>query len=88
MGHRTRSTRGELAYELIDISSGQLTAMLDLAWPEGLQQGLSQPVALLIDEDSEVEKFASQAGFAVYTDTASLKDYISREIIGIAAAAD
>ena len=79
---------GELAYELIDISSGQLTAMLDLAWPEGLQQGLSQPVALLIDEDSEVEKFASQAGFAVYTDTASLKDYISREIIGIAAAAD
>ena len=79
---------GEFAYELIDLTSGRLTAVLDLAWPEGLQQGLSQPVALLIDEDAEVEKFASQAGFAVYTDAESLKSYVRRDIISPPLAAD
>ena len=45
---------GELMYELTDPSTGDPLAVLDLAWPNGLQEGLSQPVALLLDEGPEV----------------------------------
>ena len=79
---------GELSYELVNETTGLPIAVLDLAWPDGIQAGLSQPVALLIDEDAEVEALASQAGFALYTDVDSLKRYINRDILAIAVAAD
>ena len=34
---------GELLYELTDEDTGKPLAILDLAWPNGLQEGLSQP---------------------------------------------
>ena len=38
---------GELMFELSEgMESGAVLAVLDLAWPNGLQEGLSQPVAL------------------------------------------
>ena len=39
-----------------------------LAWPEGLQTGLSKPVALLIDEPPEVLQLANARGFRYFTD--------------------
>jgi len=36
--------------ELTDLESGEPLAVLDLAWPEGLQAEQSEPVALLLDE--------------------------------------
>ena len=42
---------GEMNYELCDEITGEVIAILDLAWPDGLQEGYSQSVALLIDED-------------------------------------
>ena len=47
---------GELGYEIAHMSTGESLAILDLAWPNGLQEGYSQPVALLIDEDARVEE--------------------------------
>ena len=44
---------GEFEYQLVDEDTGEFLAILDLAWPNGLQEGYSQPVALLIDEDQE-----------------------------------
>ena len=79
---------GELGYELVDERNGELLAILDLAWPEGIQQGFSQPVTLLIDEDAEIEKYASQAGFRIYTDVDSLKEYINNDALAISVAAD
>ena len=35
---------GEFLYELTDQETGQPIAILDLAWPDGLQSGLSQPL--------------------------------------------
>jgi hypothetical protein len=56
---------GELRYELVDEKTRELAAILDLAWPNGLQEGLSQPVAVLLDEGAEVEEIANAAGVSV-----------------------
>ena len=74
---------GEFGLEVVDEATGSLLATLDLAWPDGLQQGLSQPVALLIDEDAEVETAASQHGFSCFTDVESFKKYVSSQILAV-----
>lgn len=58
---------GMFSYELVDESTGELKVILDLAWPAGIQEGYSQPVVLLIDEDLEVEKEVNQAGYRFFT---------------------
>ena len=47
----------------------------------GLQVGLSQPVALLIDEDEFVRQAASKAGFRVFTTLADFRQHLERDII-------
>ena len=79
---------GEFSYELVDESTGELKLVLDLAWPEGIQQGYSQPVVLLIDEESEVEKGVNQAGFRFFTSPEDFKSYIRNEILALSQAAD
>ena len=72
--------QGELGYELVDGSDGQVT-ILDLAWSQGIQTGKSQPAALLIDEDDETLKVASGSGFACFTNLADLQRYVQRELL-------
>jgi hypothetical protein len=76
---------GELMYELVDPESGEPVAILDLAWPNGLQEGYSQPVALLIDEPTEVEEAVNRAGFQFFTKIDSFHDYVNREILAVSA---
>ncbi len=73
---------GEYMYELADLDSGEPLAILDLAWPSGLQEGYSQPVALLIDESRETMEAASRAGYRYFTDVDSFYKYVEREILG------
>lgn len=54
---------GELMYELTDPDTGNQLAIIDLAWPNGLQEGLTEPVALLINEGSDVEEIVNAAGY-------------------------
>jgi hypothetical protein len=72
---------GELMYELVDNESNEAIAILDLAWPNGLQEGLSQPVALLIDEPIEVEEAVNRAGFQFFSSVKALRGYVKREIL-------
>jgi len=72
---------GELSYELVDEESGDVVAILDLAWPDGLQEGLSQPVAVLIGEGEDVEEAASQAGFRFFSSPHSFRRYVKEEIL-------
>ena len=72
---------GEVMYELLDPQSEEPVAILDLAWPNGLQEGLSQPVALLIDEPIEVEEAVNRAGFQFFTTLDSFREYVNREIL-------
>ena len=79
---------GEFEYQLVDEDTGEFLAILDLAWPNGLQEGYSQPVALLIDEDQETKRMASQAGFRFYSDVESLKQYVKGRILATSLAAN
>lgn len=73
---------GELGHEIFDANTGDLTATLDLAWPNGLQDGLSEPVAVLIDEENSVRIAANNAGFhRIYTTPEEFKRYVL-ELIG------
>lgn len=71
---------GELLYELTE-GSGDVLAVLDLAWPDGLQTGYSDPTALLIDEADRLVKIVNRAGFRFFTDVEEFKDYIATEVI-------
>ena len=75
---------GEIAYELVDLDTGEQKAMFDLAWPSGIQEELSQPVAVLLNESAEVLAIASGAGFRCYTTVNDFKQYVEREILGTA----
>lgn len=56
-------------------------AVFDLAWPEGLQPGYSQPVAILINEPREVEEVANRAGYRFFTTIAEFKAYVEKVIL-------
>ncbi len=71
--------RGEFGKELVD-SDGNLVATLDLAWPEGIKQELTDRVALLIDEEAETIVAASQFGYRCYSAIEDFKNYIQNEI--------
>lgn len=70
---------GEFQFELIfDINK---TAIIDLAWPEGIQTGLSKPVAFILNEEKELEEILNKAGFTFYTNPEDFKGYVGREIL-------
>lgn len=72
---------GEYMYELCDSDSGEPLAIIDLAWSEGLQPGYSLPVALLLNEPTEVEEIVNRAGYKYFKDVESFKNYVKREIL-------
>ena len=72
---------GEITHELVDLETGNQQAIIDLAWPQGIQTELSQPVALLINETSETIALISQAGFKCFTTPEKLKGYIEADIL-------
>lgn len=79
---------GELLYHLVDQDTGDLLAILDLAWPNGLQEGLTQPVGLLIDESDEVKATVQQAGFRYFVDGEAFRQYVEREVLQYAPVGD
>ena len=76
---------GELGYEITG-NDGTLIATLDLAWPNGLQDGLSEKVAVLIGEDNQVRKAANDAGFKLlFAETTAPEDFrrhVEENILG------
>jgi hypothetical protein len=79
--------RGTLAYDFADPDTGEQRAVFDLAWPSGIQEELSQPVAVLLNEGSEVIAIASQAGYRCFVSTNEFKRYVLSEILAQEAAA-
>lgn len=72
---------GEYLYELVHPETGEPIAILDLAWPKGLQEGLSEPVALLISEEAQTLEAANQAGFKYFTSIEEFKRYVERDVL-------
>jgi hypothetical protein len=74
---------GEFMHHLVDEDTGDLLAVVDLAWPNGLQEGLSQPVAVLLDEAQEVETLVNNAGFRYFTDLATFREYVREDVLAL-----
>lgn len=64
---------GIIEHELSHPESGDPVAILDLAWPNGIQEGFSDPVAPLLDEGPRTLQAANDHGFRHFT-AASLAD--------------
>lgn len=73
--------RGVVAYDFADPESGEQQAVFDLVWPSGIQEELSQPVAVLLNEDAATISLASQVGFRCFTDPASFRRYVEVEVL-------
>lgn len=78
--------RGQIAFDYADRATGAQKALFDLAWPEGLQPGLSAPVAVLLNESAETLALASGAGFRCFTSSADFRAYVENEILHLEAA--
>lgn len=77
--------RGELSYDFADPNTGAQRAVFDLAWPSGIQEELSQPVAVLLNESAEMIAVASQAGFRCFTSVDEFRSYVESEILAVGA---
>ena len=78
--------RGTLSYGFVNPATGEQKAVFDLAWPNGVQEELSQPVAVLLNEEPETVGLASQGGYRVFTTGADFRAYVTAEILGGAGA--
>lgn len=72
---------GALAYEFSDPETGEQQAIFDLAWPNGIQEEFSQPVALLLNETAETIVASNRVGFRCFTSTEDFKRYVQEEIL-------
>ena len=73
--------RGVLSYDFADAATGEQKAVFDLAWPSGIQEELSQPVAVLLNESAETISIASQAGYRCFTGIEEFRRYVEHEIL-------
>jgi len=73
---------GQISFEFNDPVTGEQRAVFDLAWPNGLQEELSEPVAVLLNEEPETLSLASGAGFRCFTAVNAFKTYVATEVIG------
>ncbi|MCZ7664811.1 MAG: hypothetical protein M5U22_18665 [Thermoleophilia bacterium] len=57
----------EVMHEFVDPDTGALLGVIEVAWPNGLQEGLAQPVAVLLQEPEFVQRAVNQAGYLYFT---------------------
>ena len=75
--------RGALSYDYASSETGAQQAVFDLVWPNGIQEELSQPVAVLLNESADTLALASRAGFRCFTTVGDFKAYVQKEILAI-----
>jgi hypothetical protein len=74
---------GEIQFDYSNEDTGVQLAVFDLAWPNGIQAGLSQPVALILDTNgSSALSVAASNGFRTFSSLSDLKAYVVREVLG------
>ena len=73
--------RGTVGYDFADAATGEQKAVFDLAWPNGIQEELSQPVAVLLNENNDTIGIASQAGYRCFTSIEEFRRYVENDIL-------
>ena len=74
---------GQDEYELAHPETGDPLAILDLAWPDGLQAELTEPVALLLDEEAATLQIANDHGFRHFTSADAFKRYVETDVLAL-----
>lgn len=72
---------GRFLCEIEDPDTAEPIAILDLAWPDGLQEGLSKPVAVLIDEGRETLTAANRAGYRYFQSVEDFREHVLRDVL-------
>lgn len=55
------------------------TVIVDLAWPDGLQTGLGEPVALMVDSGPEERSFVTRLGYRVFETPEDLMAFVETD---------
>jgi len=79
---------GFFEYEVADPDTGEPLVILDLAWPHGLQRGLSDPVAVLLGEGASTLAAANTAGYRYFTSIEEFQHYVRATILAAAEAVE
>lgn len=69
----------ELSYEINDPDTGESLTIVDLAWPNGLQEGYSNPIALILEENAEIKMILNQAGYTFFNSIEALRKYLREQ---------
>lgn len=72
----------ELNYSIDDPDTGETLAWADAAWPRGLQEGLTEPVAYLTEPDEEMESRLGELGYRFFTNVERLTWHLET-VLGI-----
>lgn len=72
----------ETHYEICDDETDDVLAVADIAWPQGIQPGRTQPVAFLIDADPHTEEHLGELGYRFFTAKSRLVWHLE-ELLGI-----
>ena len=71
---------GQMSFDYTDPHTGDQLAVFDLAWPDGVQAELTQPVVVLLDEGRETLEIAAKAGYRCFTRIEDFRNYVDTEI--------
>lgn len=72
----------DIDFVYADPETGEELAVFDLAWPAGIQQGLTEPVAVLLEEPRQTEEVANKAGYRFFTSVEEFKSYAKQRQLG------
>ncbi|MBC6406165.1 MAG: DUF262 domain-containing protein [Rhodospirillales bacterium] len=77
--------RGHISFDYADPQTGDQKAVFDLAWPDGLQPGLTKPVAVLLNEPSDVLSLENESGFRLFASVEEFRRYVEKAILKLEA---
>jgi hypothetical protein len=70
----------ELNFEVSDPQTGEVLIIVDAAWPKGLQEEYSPPIALCLEEDEQKIAILNQVGYRFFTSVETLQRYLEEQI--------
>ncbi|MBQ9313688.1 MAG: DUF262 domain-containing protein [Clostridia bacterium] len=68
---------GEINYELIIEDNNSV--IIDIAWPDGIQSNLSEPVAVMLNEDQKNINRVNLKNYRIFTDVNDFKEYVNEK---------
>ncbi|HEU5376329.1 MAG TPA: DUF262 domain-containing protein, partial [Ktedonobacteraceae bacterium] len=69
----------ELNFEVNDPNTGEVLTIVNAAWPKGLQEDYSQPIALILDVDDQKAAILNQSGYRFFTSIEMIRGYLKEQ---------